>query len=412
MLNISISFNNRIFKSVKEAMEELGCQFREQNQHSVLVWTDSIRDADYFSNLNPWQVVNRIPCAHVLCRKASLTRCIQQIAEYFPQLYNFYPKSYILPFKNSAFLRALKRTKCAWIIKPDSGSLGQGITILNPGSEYPPDESLSVAQEYVDSFLLNNTKFDLRIYALVTSVDPLTIYIYRDGLARFCSEATGHHSVFSQITNVTLNKQNPELDKFEEISRLISDTFPRLEKECNADIKKLWSEIDNIIVLSIMSAHRYLKTAVQRDCAPSIISRCFQIFGFDILLDRELHPHVIEVNYRPNLEYHRGPERRMKVTMIRDAIAIAAPLESLQAAVEVRPYGWDAASWKAFLLNNPTIINQIEQSRKRAIELSKYELIYPSTGDKQKVYQSVLNKIDQLKADVLPGTLISTEKDD
>lgn len=411
MSNLCIS-THKNFKSVKEAIEELGIQVRDYDSCAVLVWTDSIKDADYFSNLNIWQIVNRIPSANVLCRKASLTRCLQKISEYFPELYSFYPKSYILPFKNSAFIRAIKRGTHSWIIKPDSGSLGQGITILKPGTEYPPDNQLSVAQEYIESFTLDNTKFDLRVYALVTSVEPLQIYIYRDGLAGFCSDKTNANSVFSQITNVTLNKYNPELDKFADISRLLSDTFKRMEQECNVDINKLWSEIDNVIILTIISAHNYMKTGITRACPPTILSRCFQVFGFDILLDQNLHPHVIEVNYRPNLEYHRGPERRMKVSMVRDAISIAAPIEALQLAYSLRFHNWLSESWQSFLSNNPDIIRNIEESRQRAVKLSNYEQVYPTIGEKQKKYEEIIERVDSLPIELLPGSNQPTEKDD
>lgn len=37
--------------------------------------------------------------------------------------------------------------------------------------------------------LINDLKFDLRIYVLLTSINPLKIFIYEEGLVRFATQA-------------------------------------------------------------------------------------------------------------------------------------------------------------------------------------------------------------------------------
>jgi len=63
--------------------------------------------------------------------------------------------------------------------------------------------------------LINGFKFDLRIYVAITSVNPLKIYIYEEGLARFATEKYDGNfrdtkNVFSHLTNYSINKKNIE----------------------------------------------------------------------------------------------------------------------------------------------------------------------------------------------------------
>lgn len=55
----------------------------------------------------------------------------------------------------------------------------EGINKINP----------CIVQTYIPNpLLIDNLKFDLRIYVLLIGIDPLRIYIYKDGIARFSTE--------------------------------------------------------------------------------------------------------------------------------------------------------------------------------------------------------------------------------
>ena len=51
--------------------------------------------------------------------------------------------------------------------------------------EIPIKKSKMCVQEYIDKpLLINGCKFDLRLYVLLTGVDPVKIYLYQEGLVR------------------------------------------------------------------------------------------------------------------------------------------------------------------------------------------------------------------------------------
>ena len=46
-----------------------------------------------------------------------------------------------------------------------------------------------LASKYISNpHLINGLKYDLRVYVLVTSFNPLKVYMYKDGLVRFATE--------------------------------------------------------------------------------------------------------------------------------------------------------------------------------------------------------------------------------
>jgi hypothetical protein len=73
------------------------------------------------------------------------------------------------------------------------------------------EEGPHVISKYISNpLLVRGYKFDVRIYVLLTSIDPMRVYIYNEGLVRFASEpySKAGGSQFSHLTNYSINKNS------------------------------------------------------------------------------------------------------------------------------------------------------------------------------------------------------------
>lgn len=113
---------------------------------------------------------------------------------------SYFPQTWRLPEQSDAFREYVRKRRVetrkgkrspTFIIKPGGGSEGNGIVLVRHERNIPryvvPTKP-AVAQSYLSPLLYNGKKFDLRLYVLVRSVDPLEVLIHTEGLARFCTE--------------------------------------------------------------------------------------------------------------------------------------------------------------------------------------------------------------------------------
>jgi len=99
-------------------------------------------------------------------------------------------------------------------------SQGKGIFITNDIDNISLEEP-TVVQEYLNTpYLIDGLKFDMRIYVLVMSCDPLKIFMHKEGLVRFATQPYQPLSInsdkeimknmFVHLTNYALNKENSD----------------------------------------------------------------------------------------------------------------------------------------------------------------------------------------------------------
>ena len=154
-----------------------------------MLWTDNVPPPETISKLKPYQRLAKFAGISVVSNKNKLGRSLMKMRKQFPEQYNFFPQTYILPVEYHEFRRYCWHNKeCTFIIKPEASCQGKGIFLTRDPSEVDQTEH-QVAQKYLDSpLLIDDLKFDMRIYVLLYGVNPLRIFIYKEGLVRFATE--------------------------------------------------------------------------------------------------------------------------------------------------------------------------------------------------------------------------------
>ena len=180
-----------------------------------------------------------------------------------------------------------------------------------------------MACRYIENpLLINDLKFDLRIYVAVTSIDPLRIYIYKEGLVRFATSKYNTNEVnnrFAHLTNYSVNKYNPNFNSSAEDGQGHKWTLTALKKyffEHNLNFSLIWQKIKDIVIKTIISAEAKIVAGMKMHVPYR--NNCFELLGFDILIDESLNPWLLEVNLSPSLNTDSEIDHKVKSVLISD----------------------------------------------------------------------------------------------
>ena len=234
-----------------------------------------------------------------------------------------------------------RRKHPTWIMKPTGKAQGKGIFLINSLQQTKRWANASVANahdgvctkgeeayvvsRYVDDpLLIGGYKFDLRLYVVVTRFRPLRAFVSRLGFARFCaakyvsprSESGDLGDHYAHLTNVAVQKKNAQYNKEHGGKWSLENLRLFLESARGAEaVSKLWRELDAVILKSL----RAVQNVMHND------AHCFELYGYDMLIDASLKPWLIEVNASPSLSATTEDDRDAKLAVIRDALAAAVP---------------------------------------------------------------------------------------
>lgn len=332
--------------SIKKAFVRAG--YARSTKKWTALWSKH-QSEDALRSLNCLQKVNHFPNSWCIGRKDRLLRLITAMKRLHGAEFDIHPDGYILPGEKDALLRQVhdidskhakrKVREGLWICKPVSSSCGRGIRVLTREKllKYlEKDKGKSVImQRYIDNpYLINGKKFDLRIYVLVTGVDPMRVYVHSQGLTRI---STSNYSIsntkdkFAHLTNYSINKDSDKFveagidaetggcDEFDESSFKWSlAAFKKyLEERTSRDVMEAtFRRIDDLLVKTMIAAESEMTPRVYSDCPYR--SNCYELFGCDVMLDSKLNPHLIEVNVSPSLMGSSPLDRQIKGLLVAD----------------------------------------------------------------------------------------------
>lgn len=130
----------------------------------------------------------------------------------FPEEYNFFPHTYLFP-KDRLRLKKEWDMNSVLIVKPEASCQGKGIYLTREIDDIT--EEHCVVQIYIEKpFLMEKMKFDLRLYVLVTGINPLRIYLSKEGLARLSTKMYDEvddenlDDMMMHLTNYSINKNS------------------------------------------------------------------------------------------------------------------------------------------------------------------------------------------------------------
>lgn len=368
-------------------------------------WTHDFVSFRTCRKMKYYQRINHFPGSICLSNKDLLGRGMNVMYECFPRDYDIFPKTWFVPGDMAKIERYARRNKeSSFIVKPHDGGAGSGIKITSSLREIN-SHGKNVCQLYIQRpFLIDGYKFDFRVYVLISSVKPLRIFVHKEGLARFATVKYEKPSAYNlnkkwmHLTNTCVNKNSPSYirDGSSGSTRRITNVFQWFVDN-KIDVVKIQDSMDDAIIKTIIAGLPLLQHYYRLSfpCHTTSIS-CFELMGFDIMLDHKLKVYVLEVNVAPSFANETGTSHVacVKQEVVSDTFRILNLMESEKnyhsnARIKKRNY-----KMRLQRINKDEIGDSITKKR---IEwenshLGNFRKVYPSAAIRERYYQKFIDK--------------------
>lgn len=85
-------------------------------------------------------------------------------------------------------------------------------------------------------------------------------------------------------------------------------------KKSNIDATLIWTRIEDLIIKTIISIENKVFSAMEMSVPYR--DNCFEILGFDVLIDENLRPWLLEINLSPSLNTDSNLDLTIKGAML------------------------------------------------------------------------------------------------
>lgn len=135
--------------------------------------------------------------------------------------------------------------------------------------------------------------------------------------------------VFTHLTNYSLNKKNQGFSnddhklRVQEVLKgnMTQPAYRPDRGSASRSADEIWDDIELIIVKTILTVQPQLQH-IYRSSQPKEPDCCFELLGFDIILDAKLKPWMLEVNHTPSFQTDTEIDEKVKFRLLKDTFDI------------------------------------------------------------------------------------------
>jgi len=276
-------------------------------------WYTGMPDPHVFEQLDATKTINHIPGNNGLTIKDYLYETLKaararQASPKNRARMGYFPRVYAMPDDFHELQHcAMQNPDKSWILKPKNSSRGRGIEVVQDIANIPLSNTWMV-QEYIDNpHVMNDRKYVLRLYVLISSVEPLRFYMHEEGFAKLASEPYNIEdpdNPFAHLTNPDINATNTDADA--PVVFVGLGEYRQWLREEGHDDEALFVKIRDLVTLTVMAVRERMRNRIDVLKAPA--NGCYELLGVDCLVDADLKPWILECNLSPSLEVCAGPE--------------------------------------------------------------------------------------------------------